>query len=93
MPVTPEEWESGTAYTPLAKGILSFLRENSPMGYSAKEVYSMLPDIGRVHGFNGDSILPRVVSETLAGLASDAQLESKELEDETSSDRYYRAAN
>ena len=93
MPVTPEEWNSGVAYTPLAKGILSFLRENSPMGYSANELHNMLPDIGRVHEFNGDNIPSHVVEEALAGLAADAQLESKELEVEASPERYYRAAN
>ena len=93
MPVTPEEWDSGTAYTPLAKGILSFLRENSPMGYSAIELYNMLHNIGLVHGFNGRDIQLPVVKESLAVLAADAQLEYKELEYEKSTERYYRAAN
>lgn len=93
MPVTPEEWESGVAYTPLAKGMLSFLRENSPMGYSADELFNMLSDIGRVHGFDMQRIRPHIVEETLDGLAADEQIESKEMEDEMASKRYYRATN
>ena len=92
MPVTPEEWESGAAYTPLAKGILSFLRENFPMGYSANEVWNMLPEIGREHGFDGDSMPPYAVEEALAGLA-DTHIETKELKNETATERYYRAIN
>ena len=91
MPVTPEEWESGAAYTPLAKAILSFLRENFPMGYSANEVWNMLPEIGREHGFNGDMPLS-AVEKALAGL-SGIHIETKELENETSTERYYRAVN
>lgn len=93
MPVTPDEWESGVAYTPLAKGLLSFLRENSPMGFSADELFNMLSDIGRVHGFDAQRTKPHVVEEALDGLAADEQIESKELEGETSSKIYYRATN
>lgn len=93
MPVTPEEWESGAAYTPLAKGILSFLRENSPVGYSVLELYNMLSSIGDVHGFDGSNILFGAVQETLAGLAADAQIESKKLKTEKSTEKYYRAVN
>lgn len=93
MPVTPDEWDSGVAYTLLAKGILSFLRENSPMGYSANELFNMLPDIGRVHGFGGRPISDIDFVESLNGLVDAEQIESKELEDETSSVTYYRAIN
>ena len=93
MPVTPEEWDSGVAYTPLAKGLLSFLRENSPMGYSADELFSMLPDIGRVHGFVTQIIELPAVESVLNGLATNKQIESKELKGETSSETYYRATS
>lgn len=93
MPVTPEEWDSGVAYTLLAKGILSFLRENSPMGYSADELYAMRSDIGRVHGFNGQTISQTVFVESLSGLVNDEQIEYKELKGETSSQTYFRAIN
>ena len=93
MPVTPDEWDSGAAHTLLAKGMLSFLRENAPMGYSASELFDMLPDIGRVHGFIGQTISHTDVVESLNGLVDDEQLESKELEGETSSETYYRATD
>lgn len=93
MPVTPEEWDSGASYTLLAKGIRSFLRENSPMGYSANELYAMLSDIGYVHGFNALTISHTDVVESLNGLVKDEQIESKKLEGETSSETYYRAIN
>ena len=93
MPVTPDEWESGVAHTLLAKGILSFLRENAPMGYSANELFDMIPDIGRVHGFGGRSISDIDVVESLNGLVDAEQIESKELEGETSSETYYRATD
>lgn len=93
MPVTPEEWESGAAYTPLARGMLSFLRENSPMGYSANEMHNMLPEIGAMRGFDGITVPLSAVKEALVRLVADAQLESKELENEMASERYYRATN
>lgn len=93
MPVTPEEWESGVAYTPLANGMLSFLRENAPMGYSANEMHDMLPQIGAIHEFDWTNMPLSAVKEALARLVADAQLESKELENEMASERYYRATN
>lgn len=93
MPVTPEEWESGAAYTPLTKGILSFLRENSPMGYSADEIFGLLPDIGRVHEFNGDNTQLSAIVKALDTLVVDEQLELKELETETAPEKYYRSVN
>ena len=93
MPVTPQEWESGVAYTSLAKGLLSFLRENSPMGYSADELFNVLDDIGSVYEFEARNIQPHVVEKALEVLVADEQLESKELKDETASKRYYRATD
>ena len=91
MPVTPEEWEGGVAYTPLANGILSFLRENSPMGYSVSDLVDKMSDIGMVHGFNGNVVVPHNVIAVLRGLIDDEHVESKELKTETSFTTYYRA--
>ena len=93
MPVTPEEWESGVAYTPLAKGLLSFLRENSPMGFSFAELFRIRSDIGSAHGFDAQGISPTAVTKALDGLLAKEHIESKELEDETSTSTYYRATN
>lgn len=92
MPVTPEEWESGVAYTPLANGILSFLRENSPMGYSVRDLLDKLPTIGLVHEFDGNDIPPNDVQDTLNGLIANMHVESRELRSETSLNTYYRAS-
>ena len=93
MPVTPEEWDSGVAYTPLAKGLLSFLRENSPMGYSADELHHILGDIVRVHNLGVRQFQYYELQNVLDGLAADGQIESKNLEDETESKTYYRVTN
>ena len=93
MPVTPEEWDSGKTHTPLARVILSFIRENSPTGYSADEILSQMPEIGRAHGFHYDTLTVSVVEKALAGLVTDGELESKELGNGESTDTYYRAAN
>lgn len=93
MPVTPEEWESGVAYTPLAKGLLSFLRENSPMGFSAEELFKMRSEISLEHKFDVRHTELGDVERALDGLATDGKIESKNMDGGgIFPKRYYRAA-
>lgn len=91
MPVTPEEWESGVAYTPLAKGFLSFLRENEPMGFSAEELFKMRAGISLEHRFDAHHTELGDVERALDGLVTEGKIESKELKnEETLPIIYYR---
>lgn len=93
MPVTPEEWDSGKARTQLASVMLSFLRENSPAGYSVAELMEQMPAIGHVRDFHPKNLTVSDVTLTLDGLVADGELESKDLLDGDSKETYYRTAN